>query len=626
MAAPTWPPTPEEAARLTMDEYGVDAAQLGLAQEDAEVERALLAPFLFGPPPRLREDDEVGTPLAAVSRSLSAWLRMVGDTALPIAHAELPATDGQGIYLPVAAPAPAEPELDARLFRVMALVQLGLLTEGWLSDRQTLRAIYGDWVLRGCYHLLAARAVVRGWAERFPGVRADIDAVRAAPKASILRVNLTRVAPAELSPQLLPLYEGLVDGLGPGVEGPARAAARAVDAAAGPAAARLVALGQAWAVREHLRRHRLGAPPIPEWLGVLRPEWLLAEADRDPEAENAWRKGLNRPLAMLQAAAKRRGGLRARLAQRLTQAPDAPTPRAAPLPEAEEGRAYDEWDATRGAWRLRAVRVTEPEPPSGPLASYERLVAANQREIKQLRRRFEALRAEQRWVGGLPDGTALDLDRALVAMTDLAAGQQPRDDLYKRFVRRRQDLCVLTLVDLSGSTRGRILHLQQEALILFAEGLRALGVAHAFAGFSGDAPGRCQVTRLKDFDEPYGEPVFKRLGNLRAGGATRLGAYVRHATWMLRQRPEGRRVLLLLSDGKPEDRDLYRGPYGVADSAMAVREARRRGVLVHALSLDERDDAPRYLDPIFGPGRYAQLRDLDALPHRLPALFSELIG
>ena len=274
---------------------------------------------------------------------------------------------------------------------------------------------------------------------------------------------------------------------------------------------------------------------------------------------------------------------------------------------------------------FQAVKVREIEAPTGSIEAWERIAAANQRQIKEIRRRFEALRVEERWLHGQRDGTEIDLDRVVSAMTDLAAGQEPDDRLWARFVRERETVAILTLIDLSGSTQGHVIHLEQEALVLFAEGLRALDFPHAFYGFGNTHPQECAFQRIKGFDEPYGEIVHKRLGNLRANGATRLGAYVRHAGWLLSTRPQSRRILLIVSDGKPEDRGEYRGRQGQRDTAMAVAEVRRLGVHVHTISLDPAEDADTWLKDVFGAGRYLKLDAVDALPTRLPEVFRGLV-
>jgi len=292
---------------------------------------------------------------------------------------------------------------------------------------------------------------------------------------------------------------------------------------------------------------------------------------------------------------------------------------------ATDGYPHQEWDFNKGAYNLNATRVRSPLANSGPLENYHQIALAHRREIAQIRQRFEALRVEERWVGRQIEGPEVDLEAAIRARTDILSGHQPNQMIFRRFVRQRRDLCAMTLVDLSGSTKGSILYEQQRAIILFSEALQSLALPHSFYGFNGTAPHDCILSQIKGFAEGYDEAVYRRLGNLRAEGGTRLGAHIREASRLLSLQPQGRRLLLLLSDGRPEARGEYRGDFGQRDSEMAVREARRLGVVVHCISMDASGEAPRYLRAIFGVGHYHLIEQAEALPLRLPEVFRALV-
>jgi len=677
-----------------MEEYGLSKADLGLEVDDEEAERALLALFLFADPRRqLGDGQEIGLTQSEVRKRLDAWLRMLTGRQFTLGMSEPASTDGEHIFLPRALPGPRDEWADEVLFRGMGLVQIGLAELGFLDDRSRLSELYRDWVVRSIYHLLAARYVIQHWSREFPGVAKDFDSVRAMDKAGQMRVNVTPVPREGLPGAFIPLYDGITINLNwdePGPEGdPARAAVKAVDAAPNPQAARAIIAGHAQTLRQHFRKLRLGPPPLPYYLGVIRPEWLLADLTRDLAYEQEWKKG-NKPLRQLlsarirgqnaipipeQDAEPQRKGLRGRLKSRLKRKPkpasssslgDTPaygdlrdeyrdnqnnSVRSGPRdvrygaaswnksarpedlitneieakPTEDGGREYDEWDYKAGLYKVSETRVFSPEAPTGSMSGYTGIVEANQKEIKLVRKRFEALRVEERWLSGQYEGPEIDINRAVDACVDLLTGHQPREDYYRRFVRQRQEVCIMTLVDLSGSTQGSVIHAEQEAVILFAEGLKTLGMPHAFYGFNSTHPQECFVYRFKGFDEPYTEAVRKRLGNLKPNGATRMGAFVRHASWMLSGRPQPRRVLMMLSDGKPEARGEYRGNYGIKDTAMAVQEARRAGVHVFCISMDPDEGAEEYLNDIFGAGNFLTLARVDALPARLPEVFRGLV-
>lgn len=96
----------------------------------------------------------------------------------------------------------------------------------------------------------------------------------------------------------------------------------------------------------------------------------------------------------------------------------------------------------------------------------------------------------------------------------------------------------------------------------------------------------------------------------------------RHAAHLLEVQQASRRVLLILSDGKPNDLDLYEGRYGIEDTRMAIIEAKRRGLQPFCVTIDR--EGPSYLPHLFGPRGYAVIRRPDELPKRLPMLYAQL--
>ena len=102
------------------------------------------------------------------------------------------------------------------------------------------------------------------------------------------------------------------------------------------------------------------------------------------------------------------------------------------------------------------------------------------------------------------------------------------------------------------------------------------------------------------------------------------GAAVRRATQLLEKVPANRRLLLILSDGKPHDIDHYEGRYGIEDTRMSVIDARKRGVKPFCVTIDR--EGASYLPHVFGPGGYTVLRKPEELPTKLPLLYAQLTG
>ena len=190
--------------------------------------------------------------------------------------------------------------------------------------------------------------------------------------------------------------------------------------------------------------------------------------------------------------------------------------------------------------------------------------------------------------------------------------------LYQSQRTMRRDLAIALLIDNSGSTDGwvsenrRVIDVEREALLLVCIALDGMGEPYTVQAFSGEGPDRVTVRELKGFDEAYGDDVALRIAALEPEHYTRTGAAMRHATALLMKQPARHRLLLLLSDGKPNDVDDYEGRYGVEDMRQAVVEAQLQGISPFCLTIDRH--AAGYLPRIFGAHRYALLPKPELLP------------
>ena len=117
--------------------------------------------------------------------------------------------------------------------------------------------------------------------------------------------------------------------------------------------------------------------------------------------------------------------------------------------------------------------------------------------------------------------------------------------------------------------------------------------------------------------------VEARIAALRPGFYTRMRAALRHSAKALSRRPKQKRLLLVLTDGKPNDLDHYEGRYGIKDTRRAVQEARRAGHVVFAVTVDAkaRSDIRR----IFGRAGFAIVSHPDRLTAALPAIYRQLV-
>jgi nitric oxide reductase NorD protein len=292
----------------------------------------------------------------------------------------------------------------------------------------------------------------------------------------------------------------------------------------------------------------------------------------------------------------------------------------------DDGILLPEWDWKRRRLQPNHCRVVAMlAADAGPCP----LPAHLTRTAKRLRNQFQALAPARVWHRGQPDGQDIDLDAYLRFAADRLAGLGTRGDgLYRDMRSGARDLACLLLADLSLSTdtwiddRARVIDVIRDSLYLFAESLAATGDRFAMLGFSSRRRDPVRVHTLKAFDERYRAAVRGRIGAVKPGYYTRMGAAIRHATDLLAGQPAGRRLLLLLSDGKPNDLDKYEGRYGIEDTRHAVQQARRLGLTPFCVTIDERGND--YLPHLFGNGGYVVIRRPSELPSRLPLLYARL--
>lgn len=301
-----------------------------------------------------------------------------------------------------------------------------------------------------------------------------------------------------------------------------------------------------------------------------------------------------------------------------------------PPPALEQGalraeHTYPEWDYTRRCYHPDHCRVlAEPASCDGLDWSPD---AATRRRIRAVRRQFEALRPRRQRFAAQRDGEDLDLAALVRSVADRRAGGPGSDRVFVQARAAARDLAVAILMDVSLSTDAwvdnrRVLDVEKESVLALCHGLAACGDDHAVYAFSSRKRQQVNVARVKAFDEPADGHWERRLQALRPGYYTRMGAALRHVAEELVGRPNQHRLLLLLSDGKPNDFDHYEGRYGVEDTRRAIREARRQGLRVFGITVDRK--ARDYFPYLFGRGGYAMVARPGRLPAALPRIYRQL--
>ncbi|CAK9889601.1 MULTISPECIES: nitric oxide reductase activation protein NorD [Pseudomonas] len=290
-----------------------------------------------------------------------------------------------------------------------------------------------------------------------------------------------------------------------------------------------------------------------------------------------------------------------------------------------EGIKLPEWDYRQGRLQPAFVNLQMFEPRDG---SAQPLPARLQASARRLRRQFEQLRTDRRWLRQQPQGSELDLQAWVDFQVERVHGQCAERGLFMEQRVTHRDLACLLLADVSMSTDAhlndeqRVIDVIRDSLLLFGETLAALGDDFALYGFSSLRRQQVRLQQLKAFEQRYDDLARGKIQGLKPGYYTRMGAAIRQASQLLGGCKRRRKLLLLLTDGKPNDLDLYEGRYGVEDTREALREARRVGLIPFCITIDSQAGA--YLPYMFGSNGYALIRQPEQLPQRLPQLYRQL--
>jgi nitric oxide reductase NorD protein len=289
---------------------------------------------------------------------------------------------------------------------------------------------------------------------------------------------------------------------------------------------------------------------------------------------------------------------------------------------AEGTFTYREWDCTRQRFREAFCTLRELGVPPGDESFVEATLEKHRGLLKSIKRSFEAVIGETRLQRRQSDGDDIDLDALIEAYTDLANGHEMSEYLYTRYRNQERNIAVMFMVDMSGSTLGWVNDAEREALVLLCEALQLLGDRYAIFGFSGRTNKRCEVYRIKDFDENYTLEVRQRISGIRPKAYTRMGAAIRHLGQLLQDTRARTKLLITLSDGRPEDYGGYKGKYGIEDTRHALLELRQAGIHAFCVTID--NEAQEYLPHMYGPANFAVIDEVEKLPHKVADIYRRL--
>ena len=290
------------------------------------------------------------------------------------------------------------------------------------------------------------------------------------------------------------------------------------------------------------------------------------------------------------------------------------------------GKGYhiDEWDYTKEKYlenyvRIKPIITTNVEPIELP----KRLT----KTVKKIQSELDLLEINRFKSNRLPYGDEICIDTWI----DYKGHQNKslhHQKFFENFEKKTRDMATLILADISLSTEAgitqeiRVIDMIKDGLMVFSQALEKLQDKFAIYAFSSNKNTNVRFHIIKNFKEKYSDLIRGRIDSIKPGYYTRLGAAIRESTKILDRQQSQNKLLLIISDGKPNDVDRYDGRYGIEDTKKAIEEVRKKGITPFCITIDI--EAKDYLSYLFGKNGYAVVRDSKKLPKVMPEVYINL--
>lgn len=340
---------------------------------------------------------------------------------------------------------------------------------------------------------------------------------------------------------------------------------------------------------------------------------------------------------------------------------------------------YDEWDYLKQKWLRNWCLLHECSLDYEHEGDAENLKRSVRPHVQSVRKLFEQIRpAGMKRVRRQFEGDELDISATVDLRVDTRSRVSPDERIYSHRVRVHRDVATVVLVDLSASTdspieddpknessqherdtknqdlrdpyfdderlnstldskpfldaiqkpKRRVIVIQREAVLLLATSLDSIQDMYAIYGFSGYGKENVEIYVAKEFNQPLSEHRIAAIASMEPKRSTRMGPSIRHSTNKLLATGAAMKVMMIVSDGFPQDCDY--GPdrasheYGVQDTAMALREADRKGIKNFCVTVDLAGHD--YLRRMCRKDRYLVIDELESLPLALNSAYRYLIS
>jgi nitric oxide reductase NorD protein len=286
-----------------------------------------------------------------------------------------------------------------------------------------------------------------------------------------------------------------------------------------------------------------------------------------------------------------------------------------------KGHLIDEWDYRINDYLINYVRI-KPQVTLNviPIELPLRL----KKSVKKIQGELDLLELNRIKNDRLPYGDELNIDTWIDYKGHLNKSMH-HQNFYTSYEKKTRDISTLILADVSLSTEGgitqdvRIIDVIKDGLMVFSEALDKLNDKFAIYSFSSLQNQKVYFNIIKNFKDKYDSLIRGRIDSMQPYYYTRLGAAIRESSKILEKQQSSTKLLLIISDGKPNDEDRYDSRYGIEDTKKAIEEVKKKGITPFCITVDL--DAKEYLSYLFGKNGFAVVRDGQKLPKVIPEIY-----
>ncbi|MFT7003789.1 MAG: nitric oxide reductase NorD protein [Sulfurimonas sp.] len=289
-----------------------------------------------------------------------------------------------------------------------------------------------------------------------------------------------------------------------------------------------------------------------------------------------------------------------------------------------KGHLIDEWDYRKQDYLINYVRI---KPQVTINVEAINLPKRLNKTVRKIQGELDLLQLDRIKNDRLPYGDEINID-TWIEYSSHKNKSMHHQKFYTTFEKKTRDMATLILADVSLSTEGgitqdiRIIDVIKDSLMVFSEALQTLEDKFAIYSFSSLQNKKVYFNIIKNFKDKYTDVVRGRIDNMKPQYYTRMGTAIRESAKILDKQQSANKLLLIISDGKPNDEDRYDGRYGIEDTKKAIEEVKQKGIVPFCLTVDV--DAKEYLGYLFGRNGYAIVRDGRKLPKILPEVYINL--